>query len=400
MSARVSQTSSNQFRVAIEHARLGQSVGVDPPEQVGDGEETDLRGLRVRSRGGARSFDLGFTVAENRSSLTAMPSTPVPTTFDTTLAYTNLETTAASSDFGITYQFDVNNDYLREHDAGQGDFVAVAYRGGRWQSVDVSRGSRDGNETVFSTSVAGPGLVAVGLRHPDIRVTDIRPQEQPVLSNHTSRLAMTLENRGSRDGTAQLRITANDRTLATPSVAVSAGSQRTVSVPVRFQEPGETDVEAGEYETQINVTQPTPQFSVTRLSVEPTQIQTGESVTVEATVANTGTAAGDGAVPFKAFGEVVTVKQVSLAPGQTQTVTVHQQFASPGRFQVGAGNRTTTVSVQPSADWQPSPTDESGASSAGNRSADGESSFQWALILVGVGIVGLFALVTVGRMLR
>jgi len=401
MSTTVSRTGSNSFSVAVRNARNGRSTTVEPPSAVGDADDdTDLRSFDVVSRGGASRFDLNFTVDSTLESLSAADASSPPAAFDTPLLYSTVDSTASSNDFGITYRFDVETDYLREANAGQNDVVVSVYRGGEWQTVDATPGQQSGNEMIVRTSIAGPGLVAVGLRHPEISVVDVRPQNPPALSNRTSRLELTLENSGSRDGTETFNVTADDRTIASPTVSVAAGTQRTVTVPVQFQKAGETDVEVGEYDTELTVTEPTPDISVTALSVDRNRIETGETVTVDATVTNAGTAGGTGSVQFRAFGDVVTVDQVKLAPGETRTVQFTQQFDAPGEYRLGVNNRTTTVTVDRGPNWESTPAEDSGTVTAGDGESESDSSFQWALILLGAGVVLMFGLVTVGRMLR
>ncbi len=401
MSTSVSRTGSNSFSVAVRNARNGQSTAVEPPSAVGDADDdTDLRSFDVVSRGGASQFDLDFTVDSTLESLPSAAASSSPDAFDTPLLYSTVESSASSNDFGITYRFDVETDYLREANARRNDIMVAVYRGGEWQTVDTTRGQETGNETVIRASVAGPALVAVGMRHPNISVVDVSPQNPPALSNRTSRLGLTLANDGSRDGTETFNVTADDRTIATPTVSVAAGTQRTVTVPVQFQESGETDVEVGEYETRLDVAEPSPNISVTALSFDRTRIETGETVTVDATVTNAGTAGGVGSVQFRAFGDVVTVEQVELAPGQTRTVQFTQQFDAPGEYQLGVNNRTSTVTVRRGPNWESTPAEDTGTVTSGGDESDSDGSFQWALILLGAGVVLMFGLVTVGRMLR
>ena len=400
MSASASQTGPNSFRVTVQGASFGESADANPPGQVDDaGLETDFRTLTVVSRGGAASFDLDFTVDRNLTSVTSDSAPGPPDEFDTALLYSSLETTASSGDFGIRYEFDVETDRLREFGADRNDIVVSVYRDGRWRTADVDRIYRAGNETVVRTSAIGPGVVALGLRHAAIRVTNVTPREQPVLSNRTSRLELTVENRGSQAGTEQLRLTADGRPLATPTVSVPARSQRTVTVPVTFQRPGERDLEIGEYETRINVTQPKPDISVAQLSVDRTRIQTGETVTVDARVTNTGTGAGTETVQFRAFGDVVDAKAVPLNPGETRTVQFTQRFDAPGEFQVGVENRTTAVTVSRGSDWETTPTDELGPTTPDEEESEAGSPFQWVLILIGASVVALLGFMTVGRLI-
>jgi hypothetical protein len=399
MSATASRTGSNGFRVSVRNARNGQSATVDPPSDVGDtGIETDLRGLRVVSRGGTSSFDLDYTVDRDLSTVSSgSPSSP-PEAFATALFYTTFQTAANDRVYDVAYDFDVENEFLREYDANRDDIVVATYRRGSWETISPSSRDRSGNETVVTTPPVDSQLIAVGLRHANLSVTGLEPRTRPVLSNRSSRLELSVANSGSRNGTRRFEIAANDRSIGIPSVSVPAGGQRTVTVPVRFQRPGETDVEVGEYETRINVTQPEPDISVTRLSVEPTRIETGETVTVTAEVTNNGTAKGTGTARFSAFGDAVTSKQVRLAPGESRTVQFTQPFDAAGEYQVGVNGRTAAVTVEGSPNQASTRTAGPGPEQTDDGS-DSDDLFQWGLILLGAGVVLLFSIGTVGRIL-
>lgn len=397
MTATSSRTGADTFRVSVRNAETGQSADADPPESVGDaGDETDLRLLSLVSRSNRSQFALDFTVERNLTAFST-PATAPPAEFDTPLLYTSLESTPAASAVGVMYDFDVETDYLREY-SGQGEVVVAVYRNGNWETVDIIRQFQSGNETVVSAAVAGPGLVAVGLRHPDFRVTRVEPQSSPILSNRTTTLGVTVQNRGSRDGTEPLVIRTDDRQLATPTVSVSAGSQQTVAVPVQFRRAGTRDLTIGEYETEITVTEPMPQITVTGTTLERNPIQTGETARIEATVRNTGTAGGTGVVHLRVFGDVVTTKRLDLRPGETRTVTFTQRFDAPGSYEIGVNNRTEQITVRAGPDWESTP-EPNPATPPSDRSG-GSSVFDWALALLGASIVLLFGLVIVGRLKR
>lgn len=400
MSATTSRTGSNSFRVDVRDASIGQSDSVEPPSGIGNaGYNTDLRSMQVSSRGGSSQFSLDVSVARSLGSLSTAEASSGPSSFDTTLMYTQVESDADSNDFDVTYNFDVETDFLQEQNARRDGIQIAVYRDGGWETLSDTTTSNSGNETLAEASIAGPTLVAVGLQHPNITVERIAVRDSPAVANKTSRLEVTVRNRGSRDGQRTLNITGDDQPLSAPTISVAAGSRRTVTVPVNFSRADEIDVEAGEYETEITVVEPTPNITVRELSVSQTQIQTGDTIEVSATVINVGTGGGVGNAEFQAFGQVVSAKQVRLAPGQSRTVQFSQQFEAPGTYTVGVNNETTTVTVRRGPDWESSPTESSGTITGLNEDSGNDESFQWALMLLGGGIVLLFGAVIVGRLL-
>lgn len=395
MTARVTDRNGSTFRVAVRNARYGASADVDPPS-IADGP-ANLRGLTVVSQSFGSRLDLAVTVDRNLSAMSVPSTTGPPGEFDTPLLYSDLETTADTRDFDLTYEIGIDTATLRERNAEPSDVAVALYRDGRWQPVDIRRRVRAGDQLVIAVPSGGAGTLAVGLRHPEIRVTDITPEETPILANRTVPLAVSLENRGSSGGTETISLETDDRTLASRTVSVAAGSRRTVTVPVEFQQPGQRTVESGDYETQLTVTQPTPVISVSEIELADDRIRTGENGTVIAVVRNTGTADGMGVVRFTAFGDVVATKRIDIPRGQTRTVRFSQRFEAPGTYQIGVNNRSTTITVAGTPDWEPTPQD-SGPEPTPTGSETGDR-FGWTVPVLGAGIVLLCGVLTLGRLL-
>jgi PGF-CTERM protein len=101
----------------------------------------------------------------------------------------------------------------------------------------------------------------------------------------------------------------------------------------------------GEENLTVTVGSQEPDIVVTSLSLNQTDLTTGESVLVEAEVRNDGAAAGTGSVGLTVFGEQVTAEEVSLEPGETTTVTFVQRFDAVGEYDVIVGDQSQTVTV-------------------------------------------------------
>ncbi len=95
-------------------------------------------------------------------------------------------------------------------------------------------------------------------------------------------------------------------------------------------------------------------FSVSNLSIQPTQVQPGEAVNISVFVANTGGTEGSYAAVLKINGAVEAGETVTIAAGGSQTVTfsVTRNEASSYTIAVGGLSDSFTV-VAPPATFEP-----------------------------------------------
>lgn len=395
ISASTTRTGSSSFRIEVRNANFGDSASVEPPNGVGTaGYNTDLRSVRLTSRGRDPSFAVDVDLNRRLDGLSNPDAATGPSDFDTQLLYAQVDAETEAVD--IRYTFDIETDFLQERNARDDGIEVRVYRDGTWSDVSA-RTQYSGNETIVRASVRGSGLIAVGLQHPNISVERIEPADPPVVVNRTEPLSLTVENSGSRDGQRSFVITAENRPVANTTVSVPAGEQRTVTVPVTFPRAIEVDLEAGEYATELRVVEPVPNISVQEYSLSRTQIQTGDTIQLTATVQNTGTGSGTDLVEFRAFDETVATRQVTLRPGERTTLKFSQTFESPGTYQVGVDNQTTAVTVRSGPDWRASPT-ESVVTVTNSSDSPSDGQFQWALVVLGGGLAVLLSVVMLGRL--
>ncbi|WP_135535146.1 S8 family serine peptidase [Halostella pelagica] len=124
-----------------------------------------------------------------------------------------------------------------------------------------------------------------------------------------------------------------------------------------------------------------PEYSVTDATLGATEVADGESVPVEATVTNTGTAGGNATVALERDSEVVAERTVSLAPGEARTVSFAPTLG-PGTHDLNIGETDVgTVTVSDPSETES--TGEPSTTTAEDRDAETESDGQ-----PGVGPVG------------
>jgi PGF-CTERM protein len=123
---------------------------------------------------------------------------------------------------------------------------------------------------------------------------------------------------------------------------------------------------------------PAAQVSVTDASVGSQSVTAGESVSVSASVENTGGATGTQMLTLTVDGETVKTKQVSVPGGKTKTVTFGVTLDEPGKHEIAvSGVSTGSVTVK-SSDSAVGGTTQTGTKTGGTGGSgggdDGDSS--------------------------
>ncbi len=95
-----------------------------------------------------------------------------------------------------------------------------------------------------------------------------------------------------------------------------------------------------------------PSYQVVALNMSPTNVATGEKVTVQAEIKNVNSETDTFNVPLMVDGVADNRQSVRLAPGQTELVTFQLTRSRPGVYKISVGSRESTLTVH-----QPSPAD-------------------------------------------
>ncbi|WP_440766578.1 hypothetical protein [Natronorubrum sp. DTA7] len=160
----------------------------------------------------------------------------------------------------------------------------------------------------------------------------------------TVTVPVTMANVDNRAGPADATLEANGDLVAIEQRHLGPGERATTRLAWTPAEPGIYDLRAGDDRLTVFV-RSSPSLTVTDLRVEPDSVDPGETVTATATVTAGGTLPAAGTLPFQSANGVVTAGPVALAPGETGTTTVDLTFDDDGRYEVTAGEQSTTVTV-------------------------------------------------------
>ena len=128
--------------------------------------------------------------------------------------------------------------------------------------------------------------------------------------------------------------------------------------------------------------------SVADVSVDSQRVEPGQTVTVTASIENTGHAAGTRDVKLSVGGEVVATKTVSVEADGTTTVTFTRTFDESGVYSIGVGDASAEVVVK---GIETQTTDEGSDGQTATETTTSDSSSGIPGFGVGVSLVALLA---------
>jgi hypothetical protein len=163
-------------------------------------------------------------------------------------------------------------------------------------------------------------------------------------------LSATVANVGNKTGTFTGGLTVDGTTAETAAVTVAPGENETVTFAPRFESAGEYDLGVnGTRAGNLTVVEPLAS-TVHKVSVQPTTVTTGETVTTNVTVQNTGSERGPVSVALAVNGTLVGVGSVTLDAGANGTVQFEQTFETAGSYEIAVkGSVVETVVVETGA---------------------------------------------------
>ena len=229
------------------------------------------------------------------------------------------------------------------------------YDGTAWVSVDGSSVDTDRNVvtadlTEFNVSsppstfgvFADPLVSGLSVERPTINETDISVGQSVLVD-------AAVVNNGSVEGDLTVELEIDDIVVDSQIVTVPAGEQETAEFVYTFTEAGVYAVSVnGVFAGTVNVGDDAVDVAYSDLSVSATEIYTGSSVSISATIENVGSAESEYTAPLVVDGDLVDTMEGTLSVDETETVTFFYQFDVGGSYDVTIGDLThETVTVTP-----------------------------------------------------
>ena len=185
-----------------------------------------------------------------------------------------------------------------------------------------------GTSQVLSVLVDSNGAWAMN-------ITPVRTADYQSYYTHSDSDDISLDADGGADGTtvqtmtiAEAKAGASDMALAVAAAAEADMSEKVVTPPPSSAQPA---------------------FTTSDLSIAPTEVSIGESVTITTQVTNTGDLEGTYGVALKIDDVIVESKQVTLAGGISEGVTFTTASDTAGTYAVTIDGLSQTFTVKSSA---------------------------------------------------
>lgn len=169
---------------------------------------------------------------------------------------------------------------------------------------------------------------------PAFRVTDLEPAASEVPAGSDTEVVATVENTGSASGTYTAVLTDNGSVVAEREVTVPAGERREVAFEVAFEGTGTHELAVGDRTATVEVTAAERLVEIRDVTVQDREIAPGNATTIAVTLENTGDVDGERELELQVAGAGVDSVTVSVAAGETRTVTLSWTFDDPGIYPV------------------------------------------------------------------
>lgn len=190
--------------------------------------------------------------------------------------------------------------------------------------------------------------------HPSMIVRDATLSETTVTTEETIEITGVVDNEGEEDGTFHAELRMNGVIVQTEAVAVAAGESETVHFSGSFSDPEEYEVRINdELAGTVRVELPPPEFELVDAVISETTIAVGETVELQATIANVGGREGTFTARLQIDGRTVETEALTIAPDETESVLLTTELGERGRYELGLnGTPMDTVTVQRPATFE------------------------------------------------
>jgi len=239
--------------------------------------------------------------------------------------------------------------------------LVLAYRDattGEWVILEGSVVDTDANTisapvshfTAFAilSSPARPAAISVGS-------LTIAPAEVDAGAPVT--ISVTVSNSSDLEGDYQVILSINDTVVETEDVTLAGGASQEVTFTVTRAVAGDYAVTIGDLSGSFTVTEApvvtepegaSAEFVISNLSVSPSEVGIGETVTITVLVSNSGDLEGTYQVVLRIASEVIATRAVTLAGGASQEVIFTTAKNTAGGYRVSIDEESATFTVIPS----------------------------------------------------
>jgi uncharacterized membrane protein len=193
----------------------------------------------------------------------------------------------------------------------------------------------------------------------EFTITSLTIIPSEVLVGDQVAIIVDVQNVGNVEGTYTLTLQINGVLTQTRDVTLAGGASETVTFIVVENVEGTYNVEVDGLTGSFTVVAPPlpAAFTVSSLTISPSEVEVGEEVTISVVVQNTGELEGTYTVTLRINGVIEDIENVTLAGGTTKSVTFRVAEGTGGTYNVEVDGLTGTfVVTEPAPPQEPTPT--------------------------------------------
>lgn len=180
-------------------------------------------------------------------------------------------------------------------------------------------------------------------------VSGLTTSQDSVTLGQTVVATVKLENQGRLNHDYHLALLVDGKETATRDLSLKGRETREVPIDLTDLSAGDHKISMADYEKNIRILTPAA-FTVADLRVDPPTCTLGESVTLRATIRNTGETAGVYTADAMMDGSSLPSQTVQVEPGSTNDVQITVASAGPGAHSLSLDNSSTNLQVLRPAD--------------------------------------------------
>lgn len=200
--------------------------------------------------------------------------------------------------------------------------------------------------------------VTIVVAKAEFSVSELAINPKKVKIGETVLISVSITNIGNMQGTYILTLFINGSTEATQTIGLSPGDARIVEFQVIKNEPGTYIVEVDGLKDSFEVLELTPaRFILSDLTILPSEVEAGESITISVKVANEGEEDGTYTIQLKINNETIDTETISLSGGESKVVKFTYTIMHPGTYAIEVDGLKRTLNVAehmpPGQGWQP-----------------------------------------------
>lgn len=205
---------------------------------------------------------------------------------------------------------------------------------------------------VIAVSVVGTIAYVFTRPRAEFQVEELSLSPSVVAQGESVTAQVKVVNIGRAKGTYTVELEVGGETLG-EEVTLGPGESRTVDFFIEIQEKGTFNVSVGDLSESFEVVEPV-EFEVSNLMVNPSKIESGESVDISVTVKNRGRVEGIYEAVLKINGKYFDSQEVVIAQGESKTIIFSETIkdVEPGIYKVSVGGEVVDLEV---LDFPPNP---------------------------------------------